>query len=165
MPSAKHLKVKERLVLTLRIKNSNKEVIPCSYYYQQARCYLIDPKESSRYSKYVYSKYLYNSSGLKTVSIIQRRVCRFFISPMPKRTAVADPPYTPCFPAFKLDFASFKQAVNPSLFPKSLPSFNSLDPSQVAFLSLKTFRRLPLYSISSPLVPIYYLFYRTLSIL
>jgi hypothetical protein len=33
MPSTKHLKVKECLVLTLRIKNSNKEVIPCLYYY------------------------------------------------------------------------------------------------------------------------------------
>ncbi len=32
MPSAKHLKVKERLVLTLRIKNSNKEASPYSYY-------------------------------------------------------------------------------------------------------------------------------------
>jgi hypothetical protein len=31
MPSAKHLKVKERLALTLRIKNSNKEAIPCLY--------------------------------------------------------------------------------------------------------------------------------------
>ncbi len=33
MPSTKHLKVKERLALTLRIKNSNKEVNPCLYYY------------------------------------------------------------------------------------------------------------------------------------
>jgi hypothetical protein len=92
MPSAKHLKVKERLALTLRIKNSNKEASPCSYCRRQARRYLIDLKESSRYSKYVYSKRSYNSSGLKTVSIIQRQVCRFFISPMPRRTAVVDPP-------------------------------------------------------------------------
>jgi hypothetical protein len=47
MPSAKYLKVKERLALILRIKNSNKEVIPYSYYYRQARYYLIDLKESS----------------------------------------------------------------------------------------------------------------------
>jgi hypothetical protein len=33
MSSTKHLKVKERLALILRIKNSNKEVIPYSYYY------------------------------------------------------------------------------------------------------------------------------------
>ncbi len=92
MPSTKHLKVKERLVLALHIKNSNKEANPCSYYHQQARRCLIDPKESSCYSKYVFSKYLYNSSGLKTVSIIRRRVYCFFISPMPKRTAVVDPP-------------------------------------------------------------------------
>ncbi len=149
----------------LRIKNSNKEAVPCSYYYQQARRCLIDLKESSRYSKYICSKCLYNSLGLKTVSIIQRRVCRFFISPIPKRTAVADPPYTPCFPAFELDFASFKQAVNPSLFPKGLPNFNPSDPFQVAFLPLETFRGLPLCSIGSPLVPIYCLFRRTFSIL
>jgi hypothetical protein len=70
MPSAKHLKVKERLALVLRIKNSNKEVIPCLYYRRQARYCLIDLKKSSRYSEYVRSKYLYNSSGLRTVSII-----------------------------------------------------------------------------------------------
>jgi hypothetical protein len=91
MPSTKHLKVKERLVLVLHIENSNKEANPCLYCRRQARRYLINPKESSRYSKYVYSKRLYNSSGLKTVSIIQRRVCRFFIGPMPKRTAVVNP--------------------------------------------------------------------------
>jgi hypothetical protein len=33
MPSTKHLKVKERLALTLYIKNFNKEVIPYLYYY------------------------------------------------------------------------------------------------------------------------------------
>ncbi len=33
MPSTKHLKVKERLALILRIKNSNKEANPCLYYY------------------------------------------------------------------------------------------------------------------------------------
>jgi hypothetical protein len=128
MPSAKHQKVKERLALALRIENSNKEAISCSYYRQQARRCLIDPKESSRCSKYVYSKRSCNSSGLKTVSTIRRRVCRFFIGPMPKRTVVADPPYTPCFPAFELDFASFKQAVNPSLFPEGLPDFDPSDP-------------------------------------
>ncbi len=70
MPSTKHLKVKERLVLALCIKNSNKEANPCSYYRRQACRYLIDLEESSYYSKYICSKYLYNSSGLKTVSII-----------------------------------------------------------------------------------------------
>jgi hypothetical protein len=83
MPSTKHLKVKERLILTLRIKNSNKEANPCSYYYRQVRCYLIDLKESSYYSKYVYLKRSYNSSSLKAVSVILKQVCRFFISPMP----------------------------------------------------------------------------------
>ncbi len=33
MPSAKHLKVKERLALVLCIKNSNKKANPCLYYY------------------------------------------------------------------------------------------------------------------------------------
>jgi hypothetical protein len=47
MPSAKYLKVKECLALVLYIKNSNKEVVPCLYYYRQARRYLIDLKESS----------------------------------------------------------------------------------------------------------------------
>ncbi len=165
MPFTIYLKVKERLVLTLRIKNSNKEVIPCSYYYQQARYYLIDLKELSQYSKYVYSKCLYNLLGLRTVSIIQRQVYCFFIGPMPKRTVVINPPQTPYFPTLKLDFASFKQAVNPSLFPKGLPDFNPLDPFQAVFLSLRTSGRSPLRSISSLLVPIYYLFYYTLSIL
>ncbi len=70
MPSTKHLKVKERLALTLYIKNLNKEADLCSYYYRQACRCLIDLKESTRYSKYVYLKRLYNSSGLKTVSTI-----------------------------------------------------------------------------------------------
>ncbi len=34
MPSTKYLKVKEYLALTLYIKNSNKEVNPCLYYYR-----------------------------------------------------------------------------------------------------------------------------------
>jgi hypothetical protein len=33
MPFTKHLKVKKRLALILRIKNSNKEVNPYLYYY------------------------------------------------------------------------------------------------------------------------------------
>jgi hypothetical protein len=33
MPSTKHLKVKERLILTLRINISNKEANPYLYYY------------------------------------------------------------------------------------------------------------------------------------
>jgi hypothetical protein len=33
MPSAKYLKVKERLALTLYIENLNKEANPCLYYY------------------------------------------------------------------------------------------------------------------------------------
>jgi hypothetical protein len=83
MPSTKHLKVKERLILALRIENLNKEANPCSYYRKQVRRYLIDPKESSRYSKYVYLKRSYNSSRLKTVPVTRKQVCRFFISPMP----------------------------------------------------------------------------------
>jgi hypothetical protein len=46
---------------------------------------------------------------------------------MPRRTLVADPPYTPYLPTFELDFSSFKQVINPFLFPKGLPNFNSLD--------------------------------------
>jgi hypothetical protein len=92
MPSAKHLKVKERLALVLRIENSNKEANPCSYYRRQVRRCLIDPKELSRCSEYVCSKRSCNSPGLKIVSVIQRQVCRFFIGPMPKRTAVINPP-------------------------------------------------------------------------
>jgi hypothetical protein len=34
MPSTKHLKVKERLTLTLYIKNSNKEANSYSFYYK-----------------------------------------------------------------------------------------------------------------------------------
>jgi hypothetical protein len=72
MPSTKYLKVKERLTLVLRIENLNKEVIPCSYYRKQVRYCLIDPKESSYYSKYVYSKRSYDSSGLKTTPLVQK---------------------------------------------------------------------------------------------
>ncbi len=46
---------------------------------------------------------------------------------MPRRTIVVNPPYIPCFPTFKLDFASFKQTINPSLFLKGFPNFDSLD--------------------------------------
>jgi hypothetical protein len=70
MPSTKYLKTKERLTLVLRIKNSYKEASPYSYYCRQARYYLINLKESSYYSKYVYLKRAYNSSGLKTALII-----------------------------------------------------------------------------------------------
>jgi hypothetical protein len=108
MPSTKYIKVKERLILTLRIKNLNKEANPCSYYYKQVRCYLIDLKESSYYSKYVYLKYSYNSSGLKTAPIVRKQVCRFFISLIPRRTLVVNSPSIPYFPAFELDLTSFK---------------------------------------------------------
>ncbi len=70
MPSAKHLKVKERLTLALRIENLNKEANPCLYYRRQVRRCLIDLKESSRYSEYVYLKCSCNSLGLKTVPAI-----------------------------------------------------------------------------------------------
>jgi hypothetical protein len=70
MSSTKHLKVKERLILALHIKNLNKEANPCLHYYRQVRRYLIDLKESSRYSKYVCLKRSYNSSSLKTIPII-----------------------------------------------------------------------------------------------
>jgi hypothetical protein len=83
MSSTKHLKVKECLVLILCIKNLNKEANPCLYYYRQVRYYLIDLKESSYYSKYVYLKRSYNSSSLKATPVILKQVCRFFISPIP----------------------------------------------------------------------------------
>ncbi len=46
---------------------------------------------------------------------------------MSRRTIIVDPPYIPYFPAFKLDFASFKQVTDPTLFPKGLPNFDPLD--------------------------------------
>ncbi len=70
MSSAKYLKVKERLILTLYIKNLNKEANLYSYYYRQVRYCLIDLKESFRYSKYVYLKRSYDSSSLKTAPVI-----------------------------------------------------------------------------------------------
>jgi hypothetical protein len=70
MPSSKHLKVKERLILMLRIKNLNKKANPCLYYRRQVRRYLINLKESSYYSEYIYLKRSYNSSGLKIIPII-----------------------------------------------------------------------------------------------
>jgi hypothetical protein len=47
---------------------------------------------------------------------------------MPRRTLVTDPPYIPCLSVFKLDFASFKQAINPFLFLNNFPDFDPLDP-------------------------------------
>jgi hypothetical protein len=70
MLSAKYLKTKERLTLALRIKSSNKEASPYLYYLRQARYYLIDLKESSYYSEYVYLKRTYNSLGLKVAPVI-----------------------------------------------------------------------------------------------
>ncbi len=46
---------------------------------------------------------------------------------MPRRTIVVNSPYAPYLPAFKLDFVSFKQVINPLLFPKGLPNFDFLD--------------------------------------
>jgi hypothetical protein len=83
MPSTKYLKAKERLTLALYIENLNKEANPCLYYRRQVRRYLIDLKESSCYSEYIYSKRSCNSSSLKTTPIILKRVCCFFIGPMP----------------------------------------------------------------------------------
>ncbi len=83
MPFTKYLKVKEYLILVLRIKNLNKEASPCLYYYRQVRYYLIDLKESSYYSKYICLKRSCNSSSLKTTLIILKQVYCFFISPMP----------------------------------------------------------------------------------
>jgi hypothetical protein len=128
MPSAKHLKVKERLILTLCIEILNKEVNPCLYYCRQMCRYLINLKESSYYSKYVYLKRSYNSSGLKAVPIVRKQVYYFFIGLMPRKTLVVDLLYTPCFPALELDLAFFKQIINPSSFPKGLPNFDPLDP-------------------------------------
>jgi hypothetical protein len=70
MPFTKYLKVKERLILMLRIKMLNKEANPYSYYRRQVCRYLIDLKESTYYSKYVYLKRSYNSSSLRTAPVI-----------------------------------------------------------------------------------------------
>jgi hypothetical protein len=63
MPSTKYLKVKERLILVLRIENLNKEANPYSYYRRQVYRCLINPKESSYYS---------NSSSLKTTPVARK---------------------------------------------------------------------------------------------
>jgi hypothetical protein len=46
---------------------------------------------------------------------------------MPRKTIVVNLPYIPCFPTFELDFASFKQAIDPLSFPDRLPDFDPLD--------------------------------------
>ncbi len=111
MPSAAHKKIKERIVLVIRIEILNKEAEPCSCCRRNSRRCLVDLKESSRYSEYVYSKRLCDSRGPKKLPVILKRVCRFFISPI-RRKAPPLKPVAPCLPAFKLDFAAFSNALD-----------------------------------------------------
>ncbi len=73
MPRVAYIKKKERLTLVLRIKKSNKEAKPCSYYLCLSRRCLLDYSESSRYSEYVYSFISCNSKGPK-VPIVRKQV-------------------------------------------------------------------------------------------
>jgi hypothetical protein len=74
----------------LRIKNLNKEAEPCSRYRRNSRRYLVDLKESPRYSKYVCSKRAYNSSSPKISRPLLKRVYCFFIS-LIRRKSVPEP--------------------------------------------------------------------------
>ncbi len=127
MPSALHKKVKERIVLVIRIKILNKEAELCSRYRRNSRQYLVDLKESSRYSEYVYSKHLCDSRGPKKLPVILKRVCRFFISPI-RRKALPPEPVAPCLPAFELDFATFSNALDSVKELPELPLFNLNNP-------------------------------------
>ncbi len=70
MPSAIYKKVKERIMLVIRIKILNKEVEPCSYCRRNSRQCLVDSKESTRYSEYICSKRPYDSRGLKETPVV-----------------------------------------------------------------------------------------------
>jgi hypothetical protein len=123
MPSATYKKVKERIALVIRIKNSNKEAEPCSRCRRNSRQCLVDLRKSSRYSEYVCSKRLCDSRGPKKLPVILKRVCRFFISPI-RRKAPPPKPVAPCLPAFKLDFATFSNALDSVEELPELPLFN-----------------------------------------
>ncbi len=123
MPSAAHKKIKERIVLVLRIKKSNKEAELCSRYRRNSRQYLVDSKESPKYSKYIYSKRSCDSRGSKKILIIPKQVCCFFISPIRRKTLLLKPD-APCLLAFKLDFAAFSNALD---FVKELPELPLFD--------------------------------------
>ncbi len=125
MPSAAHKKVKERIALAIRIKNLNKEAETCSRYRRNSCQCLVDLKESSKYSEYVRSKRPYNSQGLKKPFIILKQVCRFFISLM-RRKAPLLKPDSSCLLAFKLDFATFSNALD---FVRELPELPLFDPN------------------------------------
>jgi hypothetical protein len=127
MPSTLHKKVKERIVLVIRIKTLNKEAELCSRCRRNSRQCLVDLKESSKYSEYVRSKRLYDSRGLKKLPIILKRVCRFFIGPM-RRKALPPEPVAPCLPAFKLDFATFSNALDSVRELPELPPFDLNNP-------------------------------------
>ncbi len=61
MPSAIYKKAKKRIILVLRIKKLNKEADPYSCYRRNSRQYLVDLKESSKYSEYICLKRPYDS--------------------------------------------------------------------------------------------------------
>ncbi len=123
MPSTIHKKVKERIVLVLRIKKLNKEAEPCSRYRRNSRRCLVDLKESSKYSEYICSKRSYDSRGLKKTPIVLKQVCYFFISLIRRKTLFLKPD-APCLLAFKLDFATFSNALD---FVRKLPELLFFD--------------------------------------
>ncbi len=127
MPSVIHKKVKERISLIIRIKNSNKEAELCSYYRRNSCRYLVNLKESSKYSKYICSKRSCDSQGPKKTPIVLKQVCRFFISPMCQKALLLKPD-APCFPTFKLDFAAFSNALDSVKELPELPLFDLNNP-------------------------------------
>ncbi len=130
MPSATHKKVKERIALALRIKNSNKEAEPCSRCRRNSCRCLVDLKESPRCSEYVCSKRAYNSSSPKVLRPFIKRVCRFFISPMSRKVPskpVVESPLT-WFPAFELDFVALGISLGSTKELPNLPPFDPADP-------------------------------------
>ncbi len=123
MPSALHKKGKERIALVLRIKKLNKEAELYSRCRRNSRRCLVDSKESPRYSEYICFKRACNSLSLKVLRPVTKRVCRFFISPIRRKTLPIKP-NVPCLLAFELDFAAFSNALD---FVKELPELPLFD--------------------------------------
>ncbi len=130
MPSATYKKVKERIALTLRIKNLNKEAEPCSRCRRNSRRCLVNLKESPRCSEYVRSKRAYDSSSPKVLRPPIKRVCCFFIGPIRRKVLskpVVESPLT-WFPAFELDFVALGISLG---FTKELPNLPPFDPADL----------------------------------
>jgi len=120
MPSTIYKKAKKKITLVLRIKKLNKKAELCSYYRRNSRRYLVDSKESPKYSKYICFKRACNSLSSKVLRPVIKQVCCFFISLIRRKTLLLKP-NTPCLPAFKLDFATFSNALD---FVRKLPELS-----------------------------------------